>query len=61
MSNDEYQHKTFCQEVNMRNKPKITFSIFPGICLGISFPMSNYQDIVLGILCFGITIKYRKK
>ena len=61
MSNDEYQQKRlFCQEVKMK-KPKITFTTFPGLCVGIGFPWNDYSDVYITILFIGIHIKWRKR
>lgn len=62
MSNDEYQHqKLFCEQVKMRKKFKISVTTFPGLCLGISFPMADYVDMTICILFLGIHFKWRKR
>lgn len=64
MSNDPYQHRDlFCNKVKMNNKKriKIDASIYPGLCLGVSFPMDHYVDMTICILCFGIHFKWRKR
>lgn len=63
MSNEEYQQRQlFCQEVKMkRPKIKVKPSLFPGLCVGISFPWTDYADMVIGIACVGITFKWRKR
>ncbi len=63
MSNDEYQHKTFCEEVKSMRKPKmkVDLAVFPGLALGISFPRNNYVDIIICVLCFGVHIKFKRR
>jgi len=41
--------------------PKVDFTLFPGLCLGISFPMTDYVDMNLCFLCFGLSVKWRKR
>lgn len=63
MSNNPYEHRRlFCQEIKMK-KPrlKIKMHAFPGICLGVTFPMDYYTDMSISILCFNISIKWRKR
>ena len=43
------------------NIPKIDITIFPGLGLGISFPMTSYIDARIAILCFNINFKWRKR
>ncbi len=42
-------------------KVKVDVTVFPGLALGISFPMNYYVDAVLGILFFNINFKWRKR
>lgn len=61
MSNDPYEHRRlFCQEIKMK-KPKIKIHAFPGICLGVTFPMDYYTDMSISILFLNISIKWRKR
>jgi hypothetical protein len=63
MSNHEYEHRhLFCDQVKMKKKKlKIDVTTFPGLCFGVSFPLQDYVDCTICILCFGIHIKWRKK
>lgn len=65
MSNDEYQHQTFCQTVKMKKRPKvkIDLTLYPGVLLGLGvhFPFTHYIDASIIILCFSINIKWRKR
>ena len=42
-------------------KIKVDITTFPGLGLGISFPMNHYLDGVIAILCFNINFKWRKR
>ena len=63
MSNNPYEHRRlFCQEIHMKKpKLKIKLHTFPGVCLGVTFPMDYYTDMSISILCFNINIKWRKR
>ena len=62
MSNNEYEHQTFCQQVKMKkSKIKISFTTFPGLCIGIGFPWTDYSDMYITILFIGIHFKWRKR
>jgi len=41
--------------------PKISFVTFPGLCIGIGFPLNGYSDVYITILFVGIHIKFRKR
>jgi hypothetical protein len=41
--------------------PKVTFTTFPGLCVGIGFPWTDYSDLYITILFVGIHIKFRKR
>lgn len=43
------------------SKVKIKCNIIPGICFGIGLPLTDYQDLYICFLCWGITVKWRKK
>jgi hypothetical protein len=52
----------FCEKVKMKKKKfKIDVTYFPGICFGVSFPMTDYVDCTLCIVCFGVHLKWRKR
>ena len=63
MSNNPYEHRRlFCQEIHMRkSRFKIKIYPFPGLCLGITFPMDYYTDMSISVLCFNISIKWRRR
>lgn len=42
-------------------KIKVDVTVFPGVALGVSFPMTHYVDGVIAILCFNINFKWRKR
>jgi len=54
-------NKLFCEQIKMKRKLKISVTSFPGLCLGISFPMADYVDMTICILFIGIHFKWRKR
>ena len=53
----------FLQQNNTMKIPKlkISFVTFPGLCVGIAFPWSDYSDMYITLLFFGIHFKWRKR
>jgi len=49
------------QKQNKMRKLKITFTTFPGLCVGIGFPWTDYSDMYITLLFFGIHFKWRKR
>lgn len=42
-------------------KIKISFKLIPAICFGIGFPLTDYQDMYICFLFWGITINWKKR